>query len=57
MYEKIIGNLVTDLHNVINKNYDNKNERNKAIKKIVTRIYKEGYEQGYGDSGRDEQGF
>ena len=57
MYEKIIGNLVTDLHNVINKNYDNKNERNKAIRKIVTRIYQEGYTQGYGDSGRDEQGF
>lgn len=57
MYEKIIGNLVTDLHNVINKYYDNKNERNKAIRKIVTRIYQEGYTQGYNDSGRDEQGF
>jgi len=57
MYEKIIGNLVTDLHNVINKNYDNKNERNKAIRKIVTRIYQEGYTRGYSDSGREEQGF
>lgn len=53
-YEKIIGNLVTDLHNVINKHYDNKNERNKAIRKIVTRIYREGYTQGYNDSDKIE---
>lgn len=41
-----IGNLVTDLHNVLHGYYSNKNERKKAIRKMVTKIYEAGYYQG-----------
>ena len=42
-----IGNLITELHNVLNGYYQNKNERNKAIHDIVTEIYERGYFDGY----------
>ena len=37
-----IGQLVTELHNVLNSTYDRKIDRNKAIVKMVTKIYKAG---------------
>lgn len=54
---ELIGTYVTDLHNVLNGHYTNKNEYKKAIRKIVNRIYQAGYHEGYCDAGRDEQGF
>jgi len=42
-----IGNLVTDLHNVLNAYYFNDNDRKKAIRNMVERIYVEGWNNGY----------
>lgn len=42
-----IGNLITEMHNVLNAHYTNKKYRNKAIHNIVTKIYKIGYTDGY----------
>lgn len=39
-----IGNLVTELHNVLNRYYENKAQRNRAIADIVTKIYEAGYQ-------------
>lgn len=39
---KRIGELVTELHNVLNSRYDRKIDRNKAIVKMVTKIYEAG---------------
>lgn len=38
-----IGNLVTELHEVLNAYYPRKIDRNKAIVKMVTKIYEAGY--------------
>lgn len=57
----IIGNFVTELHNVLNAYYSNKNDKKKAIREIVEKIYKSGhqsgYSEGYRDAVRDEQGY
>ena len=37
-----IGNLVTELHQVLNAYYPRHIDRNKAIIKMVTKIYEEG---------------
>lgn len=37
-----IGNLVTELHQVLNSHYDRKIDRNKAIVRMVTKIYEAG---------------
>lgn len=42
-----IGNLVTDLHNVLNGYYFNDNDRKKAIRNMVERIYVAGWSDGY----------
>ena len=42
-----IGNLITELHNVLNRSYQDKNERNKAIHDIVTEIYERGHFDGF----------
>ena len=38
-----IGNLATELHNVLNAHYDKPIDRKKAIIKKVTEIYEAGY--------------
>lgn len=52
-----IGNLVTEMHNVLNTFYNNDKKRKKAIRDLVEKIYKEGYHEGYCNAGRDEQGY
>ena len=57
----IIGNFVTELHNVLNSWYSNNNYKKKAIREIVEKIYRSGhqsgYSEGYRDAVRDEQGY
>ncbi len=52
-----IGNLVTEMHNVLNRFYDNDNDKKKAIRNMVKKIYKSGWSEGYHEAARDEQGF
>lgn len=52
-----IGNLVTEMHNVLNRFYSNDKNRNKAIRNMVNKIYNSGLSEGYNEAGRDEQGF
>ena len=52
-----IGNLVTEMHNVLNKFYNNDNDRKKAIRNMVEKIYNSGWSEGYNEAGHDEQGF
>ena len=52
-----IGNLVTEIHNVLNRFYINNNDRKKAIRNMVEKIYNSGWSEGYREAGRDEQGF
>lgn len=41
-----IGNLVTELHNVLNGYYIRDIDKKKAIVKMVTKIYEEGVAEG-----------
>lgn len=41
-----IGNLVTELHQVLNAYYNRPIDRKKAIVKMVTKIYEEGVNDG-----------
>lgn len=52
-----IGNLVTEMHNVLNRFYSNDKDRKKEIRNMVAKIYNSGWSEGYRESGRDEQGF
>lgn len=52
-----IGNLVTEMHNVLNGFYSNDKDRKKAIRNMVEKIYNSGWREGYHEAGRDEQGF
>ena len=42
-----IGNLITEMHNVLNAYYESDKDRRKAIHDIVTKIYRAGYTDGY----------
>ena len=57
----IIGNFVTELHNTLNAYYSNNNDKKKAIREMVKKIYQSGhqsgYAEGYRDAARDEQGY
>jgi len=52
-----IGNLVTEMHNVLNAFYRTNNDRKKAIRNMVEKIYNSGWSEGYHEAGRDEQGY
>lgn len=52
-----IGNLVTEMHNVLNRIYSNNKYRKKAIRNMIEKIYNSGWSEGYYEAGRDEQGF
>lgn len=52
-----VGNLVTDMHNVLNRYYSNDNDKKKAIRSMVKKIFKAGYSEGYQQAAYDEQGF
>ncbi len=52
-----IGNLVTEMHNVLNAYYNNDKDRKKAIRNMVEKIYNSGWSEGYHDAERDEQGY
>jgi len=52
-----IGNLVTEMHNVFNAFYRTNNDRKKAIRNMVEKIYNSGWSEGYHEAGRDEQGY
>lgn len=52
-----IGNLVTEMHNVLNGFYGNNKDRKKAIRNMVEKIYISGWTEGYHEAGRDEQGY
>lgn len=52
-----IGNLVTDMHNILNRYYSNDNDKKKAIRNMVKKIFKAGYSEGYKMAAYDEQGF
>jgi len=41
-----IGNLVTEMHNVLNRFYANDNDKNKAIRNMVEKIYNNGWSDG-----------
>lgn len=42
-----IGNLVTEMHNVLNRFYGNDKDRKKAIRNMVEKIYYSGWSAGY----------
>ena len=48
-----VGNLVTDMHNVLNRYYSNDNDKKKAIRNIVKKIFEAGYSEGYKMAGYD----
>lgn len=50
-----IGNLVTDLHNVLNGFHNTDLARRKAIRKVVEKIYNSGFEVGYHEGRNDMQ--
>ena len=50
-----IGNLVTDLHNVLNGFYNTDLARRKAIRNAVEKIYNSGFEDGYTEGRNDMQ--
>lgn len=52
-----IGNLVTEMHNVLNAFYSNNKEKKKAICNMVEKIYNSGWSEGYRKAERGEQGF
>ena len=52
-----IGNLVTEMHNVLNAYYGNDKDKKKAIRNMVKKIYISGWTEGYHEAGRDEQGY
>lgn len=41
-----IGNLVTEMHNVLNRFYSNDKDKKKAIRNIVEKIYNTGWSAG-----------
>jgi hypothetical protein len=41
-----IGNLVTEMHNVLNRFYSNDKDRKKAIRNMVEKIYNSGWLEG-----------
>lgn len=51
---ELIGNYVTELHNVLNHHYETNNEYKKALRKIVNRIYQAGYHEGYEDGSCED---
>ncbi len=50
-----IGNLVTELHNVLNGFYNTDLARRKAIRNAVKKIYNSGFEEGYTEGRNDMQ--
>lgn len=52
-----IGNLVTEMHEVLNRFYSNDKDRKKAIRNMVEKIYNKGWSEGYHEAVRDEDGF
>ncbi len=45
-----IGNLVTEMHNVLNRFYSNDKDRKKAIRNMVEKIYNSGWIDGRNDA-------
>lgn len=49
-----IGNLITEMHRILNKYYSNDKDRKKEIRKMVAKIYNDGFSEGYHEAKHDE---
>lgn len=52
-----IENLVTEMHNVLNRFYSNDKDKKKAIRNMVERIYNSGWLEGFDYAMGDEEDF
>ena len=49
----IIGNFVTELHNTLNAHYSNNNDKKRAIREMVKKIYQSAHQSGYSEGYRN----
>ena len=49
-----IGNLITEMHRILNKYYSNDKDRKKEMRKMVAKIYNDGFSEGYHEAKHDE---